>query len=156
MTASGNSWLLKSEAADYSIDDLARDGTTLWTGIRNYQARNFIRDGMEKGDLALYYHTGGTAPSIVGVARVAGVPVPDPTQFDRKNPYYDPKSPPDAPRWWSAPLEFVERLPRSVTLQELKADPRLADMSLLTRPRLSVHPVTGKELATVLSLGGAR
>jgi predicted RNA-binding protein with PUA-like domain len=154
MAAPRGGWLVKSEPGDYSVEDLARDGQTLWTGIRNYQSRNFIRDGMKEGDPVLYYHTGGKDAAIVGVARVSGPPVPDPTQFDRKSPYHDAASTRDAPRWWSAPLAFVEDLPNPVGLQALKGEKRLKDMSLLKRGRLSVHPVSGKEMEIVRRMGG--
>jgi predicted RNA-binding protein with PUA-like domain len=144
---------VKSEPTDYSIDDLARDGSVLWTGIRNYQARNFIRDGMGKGDFVLYYHSGGGSPEIVGAVRIEGGPVPDPTQFDSRGPYYDPKSSKAEPRWWSVSLEFVEKFPRAVSLQEVKGHPKLQEMSLLKRSRLSVHPVEAIEFETVRSLG---
>jgi len=150
----GRCWLIKSEAEVYSIDDLARDASTAWTGVRNYEARNHMRDEMSDGDLVLYYHSNASPPGVAGLARVRGAPYPDPTQFDPSDPYFDPRASTVDPRWWLVDIEFVEMFPRLVTLQELRAEPRLRDMVLLNRMRLSVQPVTNEELAVVKHLGG--
>lgn len=150
----GRCWLIKSEAEVYSIDDLARDTCTAWTGVRNYEARNLMRDQMADGDLVLYYHSNASPPGVAGLARVRGAPYPDPTQFDPSDRYFDPRASTADPRWWLADIEFVERFPRLVTLRELRADPRLGAMVLLNRMRLSVQPVTKAELAVVRQLAG--
>ena len=139
-------WLMKSEPNECSIDDAlaAPKHTVPWTGVRNYQARNFMRDGMQVGDGVLFYHSSCPEPGIVGVARVASTTRPDPTQFDRKSPYYDPKSAPDAPRWLLVDVQAVRKT-RLLALPELRATPELADLILLRRGnRLSITPVAGE------------
>jgi len=149
-------WLVKSEPDAYSIDDLERDGTEPWDGIRNYQARNLMRDEMVVGDLVLFYHSNAKPPGVVGVARVASESYPDPTQFDSKSKYHDPKSSEDNPRWMLVDLEFVEKVPTMVTLEDCKADPDLEGMVLTQRSRLSVQPVERKHFAHILRRAGAR
>ena len=146
-------WLMKSEPDAYSIDDLERDGREKWDGIRNYQARNMMRDDMKIGEEIFFYHSNCKEPGVVGVARVAGAPYPDPTQFDKKSKYYDAKSSPDNPRWCLVDVEFVRKLTRNITLTELKAQKSLADM-ILTRKgnRLSIMPVARKHWNKILSL----
>jgi len=147
-------WLVKSEADVYSIDDLARDVSTSWTGVRNYEARNLMRDEMSDGDLVLYYHSNASPPGVAGVARVRGSSRPDPSQFDPEDPYFDPRSSAADPRWWLVEIEFVEKFPRLVPLGEIRGEPGLSDMALLTRSRLSVQRVTHEEFAVVLRLAG--
>ncbi|PPB84994.1 putative RNA-binding protein with PUA-like domain [Mycetohabitans endofungorum] len=137
-------WLMKSEPDEASIDDLAASPTrTLpWTGVRNYQARNFMRDSMQRGDGVLFYHSSCAEPGIAGLAEVASGPYADPTQFDAASPYYDPKSRRDAPRWLLVDVRFVKKL-RLIPLGELRAHAALADMRVLARGnRLSITPVT--------------
>ena len=137
-----NFWLMKSEPDTYSIDDLKRDRVEPWDGIRNYQARNFMRDEMKKGDLAFFYHSNCDEPGIVGVMKVASKPYDDPTQFDPKAKYFDPKSSPDNPRWQLVDMRFVRKFKRTITLKEMKADPALEGMTLLRKGnRLSIMPV---------------
>ena len=137
-----NYWLMKSEPDTYSIDDLKRDRVEPWDGIRNYQARNFMRDEMKKGDLAFFYHSNCDEPGIVGVMKVASKPYDDPTQFDPKAKYFDPKSSPDNPRWQLVDMRFVRKFKRTITLKEMKADPALEGMTLLRKGnRLSIMPV---------------
>ena len=139
-------WLMKSEPNECSINDAlaAPKHTVPWTGVRNYQARNFMRDGMQVGDGVLFYHSSCPEPGIVGVARVASTTRPDPTQFDKKSPYYDPKSAPDAPRWLLVDVQAVRKT-RLLALPELRATPELADLILLRRGnRLSITPVAGE------------
>ena len=143
---------MKSEPGDYSIDDLKRDGTEHWDGIRNYQARNLMRDDMEVGDKVLFYHSNAKPPGVVGLAAVASGPYPDHTQFDSKAKYFDPKSDPDNPRWIMVDIKFVEKLPRLVSLHELKDYPELSDMVLLNRSRLSVQPVRESEYNFIVDL----
>ena len=146
-------WLMKSEPDAYSIDDLERDGREKWDGIRNYQARNMMRDEMKIGEEIFFYHSNCKEPGIVGIARVASAPYPDPTQFDKKSKYYDAKSGADNPRWCLVDVEFVRKLNRTITLTELKAQKTLADM-ILTRKgnRLSIMPVARKHWNKILSL----
>jgi predicted RNA-binding protein with PUA-like domain len=146
-------WLLKSEPDAYSIDDLERDGREMWDGIRNYQARNMMRDDMRVGDGIFFYHSSCREPAIVGLARVASEPYPDPTQFDPESRYYDPKSSSEAPRWCLVDVEFVRRLERPITLAELKEQPGL-DGLLLTRRgnRLSIMPVSDEHRDLILGL----
>ena len=146
-------WLIKSEPDAYSIDDLMRDGRTPWDGIRNYQARNMMRDAMRIGDEVLFYHSSCAEPAVVGVARVASKPYPDPTQFDRRSKYYDQKSKKDEPRWVLLDIEFVRKLDRPVPLAELKERPDLDGMTLLRRGnRLSIMPVNAAHWRRILGL----
>ena len=136
-------WLMKSEPDDVSFDDvLASKGqTTSWYGVRNYQARNFMRDGMRVGDGVLFYHSSCAEPGIVGIARVASTAYPDPTQFDRKSPYHDPASKKEEPRWLLVDVQVVRKT-RNLTLPELRADPELQDLVVLRKGnRLSITPV---------------
>lgn len=150
-------WLMKSEPDVFSIDDLARDRRTTWEGVRNYQARNFMRDEMKVGDLVLYYHSNADPPGVAGVARVACEAYPDPTQFDPKSDYYDAGSKKDDPRWLMVDLEFVEKLPELVSLDRLKGEPALEGMLVIRKgQRLSVQPVEKKHFARVLAMGGAK
>lgn len=149
-------WLVKSEPDCYSFDQLVADGRTAWEGVRNYQARNYMRDDMRVGDLVLYYHSSTAVPAVVGIAKVASQPYPDATQFDPDNEYYDPKATEAAPRWFLVDLEPVRPLPRPVTLEELRADPDLAGMQLLARGnRLSVMPVEVEHAARIQELAAA-
>ena len=140
-------WLMKSEPDEASIDDaLAAKGCTVaWTGVRNYQARNFMRDQMRIGDGVLFYHSSCAEPGIAGLAEVASTSYPDPTQFDRKSPYYDPKSDPENPRWLLVDVRATKKT-RLIGLPELREQPELEDMIILRRGnRLSITPVTPAE-----------
>ena len=148
-------WLMKSEPDVYSIDDLERDGSTLWDGVRNYKARNNMR-AMKVGDEVLYYHSNAKPPGVVGIARVCRESYPDPTQFDRKSKYFDAKSKKDDPRWWLVDIEFVVKLPQMVGLDEVKADDALADMELVRYGRLSVQSVKKEEFQRVKRMGGLK
>lgn len=146
-------WLMKSEPDVFSIDDLKRDGETTWEGVRNYVARNFMRDGMSLGDLVLYYHSNAEPSGIAGVGRISGMAEPDPFQFDPKSDYYDAESKKDDPRWLMVRVAFEKKLPRTVTLDELKADPQLATMLVIQKgQRLSVQPVEKAHFDRVLAL----
>lgn len=150
-------WLMKSEPDVYSIDDLARDGRTSWEGVRNYTARNYLRDEMKLGDLVLFYHSGSPTPAVVGIARVCREAYPDPTQFDPKSAYFDPGARREAPRWMTVDVEFVEKLRHPVPLATLRKDGRLAGMPLLQKgQRLSVQPVSPAHFRRVLAHAGAR
>jgi predicted RNA-binding protein with PUA-like domain len=151
-----NHWLMKSEPQECSVDDAlaAPDATVPWTGVRNYQARNFMRDGMRVGDGVLFYHSGCAEPGIVGIARVASGTRPDPTQFDRKSPYYDAASKPDAPRWLLVDVQVLRKTP-TLTLPMLRANPALAELQVLRKGnRLSITPVTAREWAAILKMAG--
>ncbi len=146
-------WLMKSEPDVYSIDHLERDGREPWDGIRNYQARNFMRDDMKIGDKAFFYHSNAAEVGIVGTMTIASKPYDDPTQFDRKSKYFDPKSTKEKPRWQLVDVEFESRFSRVVTLAELKANPKLADMRLVQKGnRLSILPVTKREWDIILKM----
>lgn len=138
-----NYWLMKSEPDEVSIDDAlaAPDATVAWTGVRNYQARNFMRDAMKVGDGVLFYHSSCPEPGIAGIARVASGIKPDPTQFDAKSPYYDAGSKKDAPRWLLVDVQAVRKT-RLLSLPELRAKPELAELIVLRKGnRLSITPV---------------
>lgn len=154
-----NYWLMKSEPDAFSIDDLknAEKKTTCWDGVRNYQARNMMRDEMKRGDRVFYYHSNCDEPGIVGIARVAREGYPDDTAFDPDDRHYDPKSDPDNPRWYMVDVAFVRKFRRKVTLETLRtyADKQLADLALLRRGnRLSVMPVSKRHWDFILKLAG--
>ncbi len=148
-----NYWLMKTEPSVYGIDDLAAqpDQTDHWDGIRNYQARNFMRQ-MKRGDRVFIYHSNVKEPGIVGIAEVVREAYPDFTAWDPQSKYYDPKSTPDNPRWDMVDVRLLERFPRTITLEELKADPELADMKVVQRGnRLSITPVTEAQWQRILA-----
>ena len=147
-------WLMKSEPEDFSIDDLQRVGTEPWTGVRNYQARNFMRQ-MQPGDGVLFYHSSTDVPGIYGIAEVATAAYPDPTQFQKKSKYYDEKSATAEPRWDLVEVRFVRKLARGIPLDEIRAhaDALGEDFALIRRgTRLSVMPVTAAQWKLLLSL----
>jgi len=153
-----NHWLMKSEPDEVSVDDAlaAPEATVPWTGVRNYQARNFMRDAMRVGDGVLFYHSSCAEPGIVGIARVASEAYPDPTQFDRKSPYHDPASKPDQPRWLLVDVQVLRKT-RNLTLAEMRGDPELQDMLVLKKGnRLSITPVEPRHWKRVLKLLEAR
>jgi predicted RNA-binding protein with PUA-like domain len=148
-------WLMKSEPSVFGIDDLKAkpQRTSFWDGVRNYQARNFMRDGMKKGDKVFFYHSSCPEPGIVGIATIAREAYPDATAFDKKSPYYDPKSIPDKPIWIGVDVKFVKQFKRVISLEELKQEPRLDGFTLLRRGnRLSVMPVSEEHWNVVLGL----
>ena len=148
-----NYWLMKSEPEAFSIDDLKRKKQEPWDGVRNYQARNFMRDGMRPGDKVFFYHSNCAVPGIVGIAEVASDAYPDPGQFDPKSHYFDPGSSRDKPRWMLVDVKFVKKLKRTISLEELKADNTLAEMPLLRKGnRLSVMPVEAVHWKYILTL----
>ena len=152
-------WLVKSEPDAFSFDDLVAspNRTTGWEGVRNYQARNTMRDDMKRGDLVFFYHSSCDPTAIVGVAEVASEAYPDPTAFDAKDPHDDPNSRSDAPTWMMVDLRAVEPLRRPVTLAELRATKGLERMVLLQKgSRLSVQPVTAQEWEIIYAMGMAR
>jgi predicted RNA-binding protein with PUA-like domain len=153
MSESPQYWLVKSEEDVYPIEQLEKDGTTMWDGIRNYEARNIMRDRMKPGDLVLYYHSNANPPGVAGLARVASAPYPDPQQFDPKSRYFDPKATVEEPRWFLVDMAFVETFPRFVPLDEIRDTPELEEMTLLKRMRLSVQPVDPAHFEKVCALG---
>jgi predicted RNA-binding protein with PUA-like domain len=148
-----NYWLMKSEPDAFSIDDLKRKKQEAWDGVRNYQARNFMRDGMRPGDKVFFYHSNCAVPGIVGIAKVATEAYPDPSQFDPKSHYFDPASARDNPRWMLVDVKFMRKLKRTISLKELQADPALDGMVLLRKgSRLSVQPVEAAHWEHILGL----
>lgn len=144
-----NYWLMKSEPDEVSIDDLAARQRVGWNGVRNYQARNFMRDAMQPGDQVLFYHSSCKEPGIAGLAEVCSLAYPDPTQFDPTSVYFDARSPVDQPRWLQVDVRFLSKT-RLLSLAELRRDPALADMILLQKgSRLSITPVTPGQWALI-------
>jgi predicted RNA-binding protein with PUA-like domain len=148
-------WLMKSEPESYSIDRLKKDKRTLWTGVRNYQARNFMMSAMKPRDRFFFYHSNAEPTGIVGVGRISKSNLPDPTALDKKSDYFDPKAAPDHPIWFCAEVEYESHLKNTVTLEMIKKTPALKDMLVIKRgQRLSIQPVTEAEFEAVLKLSG--
>ncbi|MFT4176512.1 MAG: EVE domain-containing protein [Luteolibacter sp.] len=148
-------WLIKSEPDVFSIDDLAKVRREPWSGVRNYQARNYMWKEMKPGDPALFYHSNAKPPGIAGLARVVGEPYPDPTQFDPKSEYFDEKSKPENPRWWLVDFEHIATFPELIPLETLKADPVLTEMVVCQKgTRLSITPVEAAHYKRVCKLAG--
>lgn len=148
-------WLMKSEPSEFSIDDLVREGHVAWFGVRNYQARNYMRD-MKVGERAFFYHSSCPEPGIAGVVEVAHLAYPDPSQFDAKGKYYDAKATQENPRWFHVDVRLVEKT-RLVTLDELRGVPALEDMVTLRRGnRLSITPVTPAEWKAIVKLAARK
>jgi predicted RNA-binding protein with PUA-like domain len=150
-------WLMKSEPDDCSIDDLAQlpQQTVGWFGVRNYQARNFMRDDMRLGDLAFFYHSSCPEPGIAGIVRVSRLAYPDPTQFDPQSKYFDPKSTPAKPRWLQVDVQLVRKFPL-IHLAQLRAEPKLAELRILQRGnRLSITPVDAAHWRVIEQMGGS-
>ncbi|MGE3608202.1 MAG: EVE domain-containing protein [Bacteriovoracaceae bacterium] len=149
-------WLMKSEPDVFSFENLKNcpKQTEPWSGVRNYQARNFMRDEMKVGDLILFYHSSCEIPGVAGIASVASAPYPDPTQFDKKSEYFDPKSNPENPRWMLVDVKFHQNLKSFVSLEEIKQEKSLAHMRLLQKGnRLSILPVTKDEFEKIKKMG---
>jgi predicted RNA-binding protein with PUA-like domain len=149
-----NYWLMKSEPAEVSVDDAlaAPNATVPWTGVRNYQARNFMRDQMRADDGVLFYHSSCAEPGIVGIARVASTPYPDPTQFDKNSNYYDPASKQEEPRWQLVDVQVLRKT-RTLGLPELRSTPGLEDLVVLRKGnRLSITPVEPKHWRQIVKM----
>ena len=147
-------WLMKSEPSAYSIDDLVKDKKTHWDGVRNYQARNFMRDDMKAGDQVLFYHSNAKPTGVVGVCEVIKEGYPDFTAFDPEDKHFDPKSKEDKPTWMMVDIKLITKLKRIVSLEEIKENSKLQDMKLVQRGnRLSVMPVAKKEFDIIVKLG---
>lgn len=151
-----NYWLVKSEPETYGIDHLRKDGTTAWEGVRNFQARNYMRE-MRPGDTVLFYHSSCEVPGIYGLAEVSSLPYPDRSQFDAKGHYFEPRATKEKPLWDHVDIAFVRKLEEPITLAALRANKKLTGMKLLQPgSRLSVTPVTGAEYTEIEKLGKAR
>lgn len=148
-----NHWLMKSEPGEFSIDDLQRKGREPWDGVRNYQARNMMRDRMKVGDPAFFYHSNCAEPGIVGIMRILTAGYPDNTAFDPHDPHYDPKSDPNNPRWYRVDVGFEQKFEHVLPLRELKQYPELQNLALCRKGnRLSVMPVSAAEWRFILGL----
>lgn len=150
-----NYWLMKSEPDVFGIEHLRNraDQTEPWDGVRNYQARNMLRDQMQVGDLAFFYHSNCRPPGIVGIMEIVRAGYPDPTQFDPNSDYYDPKSDPDNPRWYLVDVKFQRQFKRMITLDELKAQPELAELAVVRKGnRLSINPVGKAEWDFIVAM----
>ncbi len=143
---------MKSEPDAYSIEDLQVDGSTHWDGVRNYQARNLMRDEMKVGDKVLYHHSQLRPPGVVGLAQVVKEAYPDHTSWNPESKYFDPKSTPEEPRWFMVDIAHVETFDRMVSIDEMRQHPELSEMVLLNRSRLSVQPVRREEYEFIVSL----
>jgi len=145
-------WLIKSEPSDYSIDDLKQEKTAIWDGVRNYQARNFLRQ-MQPEDIAFFYHSNVKPPGIVGLARIIETQIADPTQFDSQSPYYDPKATPEKPRWQTVKVEFVEKFAQPISLPQLKQMFTAQELAVVKKGnRLSVMSVPPEVAQRLLTL----
>ncbi len=150
-----NYWLMKSEPSEFGIDDLIKmpDQTEHWDGVRNYQARNMMRDEMKTGDQVFFYHSNCDLPGIVGIMEVVREGYPDFTAFDPNDKHFDPKSDPDNPRWMMVDIKFIRKLSRTISLKELKTQPELADLALVRRGnRLSIMPVSEQQWNFILNM----
>lgn len=146
-------WLMKSEPDVFSIDDLARKKTSLWDGVRNYQARNFMTQEMKIGDQVLFYHSNAEPPGVAGIAEVVGTAEPDPGQYDKKSEYFDPKARKDNPRWFCVKVGFKEKFRNLVPLEKLRVEKPLKDMMVIKKgQRLSIQPVTPQEFDCIRKL----
>jgi predicted RNA-binding protein with PUA-like domain len=155
---SRNYWLFKAEPSGFSLDDLRRrpDATEHWDGVRNYQARNYLRDRIKIGDLLLFYHSNIADPAAVGIAEVVREGYPDFTALDPESDHFDPRSSAENPLWFMVDVRFVRELPRPVTLAQMRDDPALSGMPLLSRSRLSIQPVTVDQWREILLLAGVK
>lgn len=150
-----NYWLMKSEPDVFSIDQLHKDKTTLWEGVRNYQARNFMMKDMQIGDWVLFYHSNAQPSGVAGLAKVSKLAAPDKTQFDKKSEYFDEKATKEKPIWFCVEVEYVEKFKHLVSLNELRENEKLADMLVLQKgSRLSIQPVNKKHFDIVKKMGG--
>lgn len=147
-------WLMKSEPDCFSIDDLKKEKVTIWDGVRNYQARNIMRDEMKKGDQVFFYHSNAKPPHIIGLAEIdSKEPIPDPTQFDPKSEYFDEKSSKENPRWMTVKVKFKKKFKDILALDQIRSNPKLKDMKLVQKgARLSVQPVSKKEWDEVMAM----
>lgn len=144
-------WLMKSEPETYGIDHLQADKKTAWTGVRNFLARNYMRDGMQMGDQVLFYHSSCKVPGVYGVAKVVSAPYPDPTQFDSNSDYYEPRATKEKPVWYLVDIAFVKKLKEPITLTDIRANPRLKSMIILQPgSRLSITSVSPEHFVEIV------
>jgi predicted RNA-binding protein with PUA-like domain len=148
-------WLVKTEPGSYSIDDLRREGRTMWEGVRNFQARNLMRDLMRIGDPVLVYHSNAAPPGVIGLGEVVSEAHPDASSWDPESHYFDPGSSPEAPRWFCVDIGYVDTFPRLVPLEELRSHPGLTGMPLVSKSRLSVQPVSAAQFELICDLARA-
>lgn len=150
-----NYWLMKTEPNAFSIDDFLtrKNQTEGWNGVRNFEARNLMRDRMRVGDLVIIYHSNAHPSGAAGVAKVASSAYPDPDQFDKKSKYFDPKATPETPRWYQVDVQLVKKFPRLIPLDEIRREPRLDELAMLRRNRLSITPLTASEFRVFGELG---
>lgn len=147
-------WLMKSEPDVFSIDDLKKNKTTLWEGVRNYQARNYMMNDMQVGDSVLFYHSSSDPSGVAGLATISKAAIPDPTQFDKKSEYYDPKATKEKPIWFCTEVKFVSKFPNFIPLEQIKKDKKLSGMVVIQKgSRLSIQPVEQKDFDHVQQLG---
>ncbi|MCB0392801.1 MAG: EVE domain-containing protein [Bdellovibrionales bacterium] len=147
-------WLMKSEPDTFSIDDLAKNKKTLWDGVRNYQARNFMMKEMSPGDEVLFYHSNAQPPGVAGLAKISKKAVPDPTSFDKNSPYYDEKSSKENPRWFCVEVSFAKKFNHFVSLDEIKENKKLKNMLVVKKgQRLSIQPITPDEFKVLCQMG---
>ena len=152
--AANKYWLMKSEPDVFSIDDLKKNKTTLWEGVRNYQARNYMQKDMQVGDAVLFYHSSSDPSGVAGLAVISKAAVPDPTQFDKKSEYFDPKATKEKPIWFCTEVKFVTKFPSFITLEQIKKDKKLATMVVVQKgSRLSIQPVEKKDFDYLHQLG---
>lgn len=139
-------WLMKSEPDVFSIETLKKQKTSLWDGVRNYQARNFMMNDMKPGDKVLFYHSNAEPPGIAGIAEVSKAAVPDPSQFDKKSEYFDPKATKEKPRWFCVEVKYVKAFKKLIPLDQIRSDKNLSDMLVIKKgQRLSIQPVSQKD-----------
>ena len=150
-----NYWLFKSEPSDYSFDDFIADKETCWEGIRNYQARNFIRDDIKKNDEILFYHSNISEPHLIGFGKVVREAYPDHYAWDKAHKYYDPKSLPENPRWFMVDIKATGKLKKIVYLKEIKKEPKLSKMVLLNNSRLSIQPIKKNEWDLIIKMSNS-
>ncbi|MCB9025365.1 MAG: EVE domain-containing protein [Bdellovibrionaceae bacterium] len=157
MATKKNYWLMKSEPETFSIDDLSRDQSTLWEGVRNYQARNFMMKDMKVGDEVLFYHSNAQPPGVVGIAKISKKAQPDPSCYDKKSPYFDKKSTKQIPRWFCVEVSFKQKFPELISLDEIKQEPQLKDMLVVKKgQRLSIQPVAENDFLYLLEMASVK
>lgn len=147
-----NYWLMKSETETLSIGDLKKKKCWYWDGVRGYQARNYMRDDMQLGDVVIFYHSNAKPSGPAGIARIARTSYPDHTQFDSRSKYFDPKATKEIPRWFMVDVAFIKKFPRTISREELSMIPSLKNMMLWSHSRLSITPLTPNEFETIVSL----
>lgn len=151
---SSNYWLMKTEPEVFSMDDLKKNKTTLWEGVRNYQARNFMMKEMQLGDLVLIYHSNANPSGVAGIASVSKLAIPDPTQFDKKSEYFDPKATKEKPIWFCTEVKFISKLKNFISLEQIKNDPELQNMMVIRKgSRLSIQPVSQQDFQYLEKIG---